>query len=624
MNYQQELAHARATVETNRSSFSALPWNRGIWRQIFNPQESRLHQIASNLPPPVEIPQFDTGNSVDVPLTSPIEHARSTVPVWNFLFNKSDAVQNRMEGQRRLAISRLMLCLNHDSCNLFSQSSSLWDLHASFEACLSMKATATIVKRSLDLQRFFDWCSKNELPMLPLREETIWTFLTELQATAKPSTLTSIAQSISFVIHVLGVNKPEGAFPSSRIRGLCAGHKASAGPSVQPDALTVEQIKRLEQACCNQTDYYQSLVLGTILITLFARARWNDIRHADKIIVDPTLTSPQFLELPSKNFKTSSVLARKLHFLPITAVIHSFSGLNWFSRYVESREALGLTLTGTLTEPLLPTLQFGVVTTQPVPSSTITKFLRSFFQAPGLRCHSLKHTLLSFAAKRGLSPNVRKWLGYHLDRNEVTLATYSRDLLSDPLRRLQALLMEINRGTFVPDHIWSGYLIQQSHTVDSDFELVSGPSNPSESAHHVDIKDQHVNLIEEISDDDTLCLVSPAPPAGVDADVTNEDASSSSSSDSSSISSSDSAPDRLPEVAPHIAADCYAHVSTFYPVKHRSSHRLHLCPQPDAPRLVCGRAVSQTYERLPAFPSVPLPTCIQCFASKALESFEES
>ena len=82
--------------------------------------------------------------------------------------------------------------------------------------------------------------------------------------------------------------------------------------------------------------------------------------------------------------------------------------------------------------------------------------MKFLLRGESLRSHSLKHTCLSFAAKRGFDPHIRKLLGYHLDHHEVTLATYSRDLLAEPLRQLKFLLIEIQSGHFIPDATRSG------------------------------------------------------------------------------------------------------------------------------------------------------------------------
>ena len=101
------------------------------------------------------------------------------------------------------------------------------------------------------------------------------------------------------------------------------------------------------------------------------------------------------------------------------------------------------------------------------------------------------------------------------------------------------------------------------------------------------------------------------------------DSSSTSSSGSSSSSISDNEVDLVPDFPQNLGGNCFPHVEKFLPVKHRQTHRLHLLVDAEHTRLICGRALSQTYERLDRFPSHPLPTCVQCFASKLVGSFDE-
>ena len=70
---------------------------------------------------------------------------------------------------------------------------------------------------------------------------------------------------------------------------------------------------------------------------------------------------------------------------------------------------------------------------------------------------SLKATCLSWVAKAGVSPPLRKLLGYHVDATELSVNTYSRDLLAPPLRELVRVLSLIASGAFSPDTTRSGY-----------------------------------------------------------------------------------------------------------------------------------------------------------------------
>jgi hypothetical protein len=102
------------------------------------------------------------------------------------------------------------------------------------------------------------------------------------------------------------------------------------------------------------------------------------------------------------------------------------------------------------------------------------------------------------------------------------------------------------------------------------------------------------------------------------------DSSSSSSSGSSSSSlGPDDRVDIVPQFPSSMGDNGFSHVQNFRLVKHRQTHRLHFLVNDEHTRLICGRALSQTYERLDQFPSHPLPTCVQCFASKLVGSYDE-
>ena len=623
------LRQARASIESHgpRPIFQ-LPWERGIWRQVFNPHPSPLTSISQSLPlPSTFTPQadecipfstsfavdtssnFDTVPSDPAPV-HPDQDALEEPDDGHSIFvesilNRPSAQQSRLEGLRHLAISRLIsLIAVSDGSSMFLSASDPWDLHDSFQAALSMKATSTIIKRSLDLQRFHRWCVAHEQIFLPFSEKSLWSFLRELQHTAKPSGPQSILQAVNFAIHVLGCQVHGPPLSSVRIRGLCSGHKALALNINHAPPLSVAQIVQLETLCCSSSSPYLKLVFGSILIALYARSRWKDIQGASSIDFDPNEFAPQYIELPSQHFKTSAMLAKKLHFLPITAIAFSISGQPWMHHYIQSRRDLSLTTAGKLTIPFLPDRLHDNLCTEAVSSSTITKILREVLHAPSLRSHSLKHTLLSFAAKRGFDPHIRKLLGYHLDRQEVTLATYSRDLLAEPLRQLKSMLHEIQAGIFKPDSTRSGYL--SSSTALPILESTTSTAETSENpqittSDHAELPEEHHEKV-----------------------VNDDDSSSSSSGSSSSSLSDDSDVENVPSFPAELAEHCFSHVQRFIPVKHRLTHRLHLMKDPTQPRLICGRALSQTYERLSDFPQHPLPTCVHCFASKLVGSFDEA
>ena len=553
-SFRTEFQAARASVERHGPQpLFQLPWEKGIWRRIFNPSPTPLAVISRSLPLPSSFPsspnfQFNNTFNSDYnvnsnPNSSSLSNLSSSFPhvhpphniipsnpspteppaeFWSKFFGYSDVQEGRSDGLRHLAISRFISMLASSAgSSMFLSSSDPWDLHASFSAAMSIKATSTIIKRSLDLLRFKNWCDTHQKQFIPFSECILWQFLRELQQVARPSGPQSILQAVNFAIHVLGCQVQGPSLASVRIKGLCAGHKALALQIKHAPPLSVAQIILLENLCCATTDIYSKLLYGSILVALYARSRWKDLQGAHSIDFDPDDFSPQFVELPSQHFKTSAMLAKKLHFLPITASVFSLSGQPWIHHFIQARRHLQLENSGKLSSPFLPRRIDAALSQQPVTSSQINKLLREVLRSDTVRSHSLKHTCLSFAAKRGLDPHVRKLLGYHLDHHEVTLATYSRDLLAEPLRQLKTLLTEIQSGIFVPDSTRSGYLPEQPSLpipVDDNAETDESLTSSWQAVDHShDVIEQH----DTVEPQDTTDLFA-------------RDSSSSSSSGSSS------------------------------------------------------------------------------------------
>ena len=290
-SFRIEFQSARASIERHGPQLPfQLPWEKGVWKQIFNPHSSPLSSISRSLPLPssFSLPSSSSSSLISHPnfnsnsfqphsfeisrgekSTFHDVSAKSTVvpsvEFWSKFLNRSDLQQGRADGLRHLAISRFISMLASSAGSaMFLSSSDPWDLHASFSAALSMKATSTLIKRSLDLLRFKTWCSLHNKQFLPFSECILWQFLRELQLTAKPSGPQSILQAINFAVHVLGCHTEGPSLASVRIKGLCSGHKAMALTIRHAPPLQVVQIIHLENLCCSSEDAYSKLLFGSI------------------------------------------------------------------------------------------------------------------------------------------------------------------------------------------------------------------------------------------------------------------------------------------------------------------------------------------------------------------------
>jgi hypothetical protein len=68
----------------------------------------------------------------------------------------------------------------------------------------------------------------------------------------------------------------------------------------------------------------------------------------------------------------------------------------------------------------------------------------------------MKTTMLAWLARLGATPQIRKFLGYHVDPSEVVMATYGRDNAAEPLRQLEKALAAVRLNLFLPDETRSG------------------------------------------------------------------------------------------------------------------------------------------------------------------------
>eukprot|EP00439_Symbiodinium_sp_Y106_P024001 s640_g2.t3 len=124
-------------------------------------------------------------------------------------------------------------------------------------------------------------------------------------------------------------------------------------------------------------------------------------------------------------------------------------------------------------------------------------------EAATLGAHSCKATCLTWAAKYGLSKDTRTRLGNHNDRGSAEC--YGRDTLAAPLKDLEACILAIRTGSFLPDVSRSGYFpaareSSPSETVPgearADMDLSDkescdgyGPASPTQMPGHVDDAD---------------------------------------------------------------------------------------------------------------------------------------
>ena len=170
-----------------------------------------------------------------------------------------------------------------------------------------------------------------------------------------------------------------------------------------------------------------------------------------------------YLETRLEEHKTARPGSRRA--LPVAAPVYGLTQHCWGEDFVVARRSAGLTAEDG--SSLVPAIVDGSFGTVPYKTAEFTAAFRSLLVKLGfgnrleaIGAHSLKATMLSWAAKFGLERDNRRLLGYHAaPGGDATVDVYARDVMATPLRALNEMLAQIRDGRFDPDATRSGAFV---------------------------------------------------------------------------------------------------------------------------------------------------------------------
>jgi hypothetical protein len=268
----------------------------------------------------------------------------------------------------------------------------------------------------------------------------------------------------------------------------------------------------------------------------------------------------------------------------MVAPVKGVHGCDWSSPWIKRRQELGLTFPPSGLIMPAPDRE-GSATQRPLESGECGKWLRRLLCAEDavgaaaerrISSHSLKCTMLSFAAKRGLSIPDRLMLGYHSSQMHMAMV-YSRDGAAASLLLLEKLIDEISKGTFRPDSTRSGRLV----------ELLPDPSGPQSA----EVKVETVMSSAEEESDKAVESES--------SDSTGESGSSESDVPKDHSFNKVFAPPRPP--------------AGFIRWQHSKLKTVHLTGPGYCKVFVCGRPVGSFHKQVDEDPRFDSPICWACF-----------
>ena len=279
------------------------------------------------------------------------------------------------------------------------------DWESSFADTFQGKATGTLAKRAGALWKYNEWSLGHNLPsILVSNEATLYRYMEHLKQSGAATTATSFLQAWTFLHHTIGLlHAPLDDLLSSRVRGAARACLALKRPLQQAYPLTARMIVALENVVKFAPYQHWKIIAGHLLMCLGSCSRFGDTIHLTKLEIS-SHEDLQIIEGESKSFKTAGNEERRLKLLPILSLGRFFSKGAWAAEWMAVREKRNLGL-----DPSLPA--FNEISKEWLERRMTTGeaalYLQEFLTASGftaeqlehIGCHSLKTTLLSWAAK---------------------------------------------------------------------------------------------------------------------------------------------------------------------------------------------------------------------------------
>jgi hypothetical protein len=473
----------KASVRSAASQGSLqLPWEQGILGEICGANCGFLSKLPCDvdIPPPPPAPVQTHG------ATASLKRKRAEVPAGVPLYvhavlaidEKRYAEQRELDWTKSLAIWMGL----HRGCNLRTAvGEHVYDylysddqnggIECLRDAC-GVKSPKTVLKRGRDLKRYAEWCDRKHLSWWPLSEKDLLAYIADSAAHDKTKLRgRDLLSAIRFFKFVFGAQIDMERVITPLVSGRVRRIQSSRPTRRQSHILTRTEILHLENLMTQQLEAVDHYYLGCILFALFARCRWSDLACVESLEFDFMFRKGRitgFAEARTRERKTGGHEERRALFMPLVAPAVGLSKGSWAQEWQRAMKELNIDYHARPFGAVCKALDSsGKFNSRPLGSKEASELLVTFLEAKGAvvdaktSSHSLKATLLAWAARRGIAENDRVVLGHHSLRSD-SLATYSRDLLGAATRALCGLIGEVKMGVFDPDGTRSGLLLQQA------------------------------------------------------------------------------------------------------------------------------------------------------------------
>ena len=239
-------------------------------------------------------------------------------------------------------------------------------------------------------------------------------------------------ETVRFCKFVLGLYWCDTILASKRLLGFSAVEKREKGPLNQAPSLELEHLLQLHNILQSGENDIDRIGAGAFLCTIYARARWSDMRFIHHIKYDGFQRNAT-MDLYTSEHKTSSIGLRREQFWPLVVPSEGVVQGDWIGTFVELCHRHGFDWNRVPYGPLLPAPKAGGGRcARPVSTSEAAAWLRQLLSGcknvDSIRAHSMKVTLCIWAARAGFSKEHRATLSHHATALHGSDIVYSRDL----------------------------------------------------------------------------------------------------------------------------------------------------------------------------------------------------
>ena len=349
---------------------------------------------------------------------------------------------------------------------------------SSLEDYFATRRTGPLGIHSSAWRLFLRYTEIKDLAADLITEAMIYDYLVHLKEVGAPATRgASFLRACNFAYGLCEFTEGAAIAQSARCKGAAAVSLRTKRLHLQRDPLLAKWLRAAEAEIVRVADGRGSLketeaaVLGFFLFCSHTRSRCSD---ASRILCEPFLdegddsapdVEQSFIQTAAAGelLKTGNTADKAKFNFPVVGLSFGISGLPWGRAWLELRRRVGLNAEadGCLQREPLRSGAFGHGHLGPGQATEWLRFLLIRLGVDSsllsnIGSHSCKATLLSVAAKGGMTRDDRRALGGHAPPGDRSVDTYARDALAAPLRNLAILLSKVRCGLFDPDATRSG------------------------------------------------------------------------------------------------------------------------------------------------------------------------